>query len=63
MILALQLSHFSAAFLVALCASTVFGITQRNEPEKMLRYAGYCFIWFILLGLFGAGWVMWLLHH
>ena len=63
MILALQLSHFSAAFVAALCASTVFGITQRNEAKKMLRYAAYCFMWFILLGLFGAGWVMWLLHH
>jgi TRAP-type C4-dicarboxylate transport system permease small subunit len=68
MILALQLSHFSAAFLVAICASTVFGITQRNltannGPSAMLRYAGYCFIWFIFLGLFAAGWLMWLLHH
>ena len=62
MILALQLSHFSAAFLVAFCASIVFGITHRNKPGEMLRYGAYCFMIF-LLGLIGGGWVMWILHH
>ena len=47
MILVLQLSHFSAAFIVSLCASTVFGITQRNEQKEMLRYGAYCFVMFL----------------
>ena len=62
MIFALQLSHFSAAFICALCASIVFGITQRNEQHDMLRYGAYCFMIF-LVGLLVGGWVMWLLHH
>lgn len=62
MILVLELSHFSTAFICALCASTVFGITQRNKPEEMLRYGAYCFMIFIL-GLFAGGWFMWFLHH
>ena len=28
----IELSHYNAALLFALCASTVFGITQRNTP-------------------------------
>jgi hypothetical protein len=58
----LQLSHFSAAFICAFCASIVFGITQRNKPREMLHYGAYCFAYFIG-GLFLAGWVMWLIHH
>jgi putative Mn2+ efflux pump MntP len=62
MILALQVSHFTAAFTFAFLVSVVFGITQRNNPREMLRYGAYCFAVF-LLGMFAAGWVMWLLHH
>jgi len=62
MILALQVSHFTAAVTFALFASVVFGITQRNNPRDMLRYGAYCFTVFVL-GMFAAGWVMWLLHH
>lgn len=62
MILALQLSHFSAAVVFAFFASIVFGITQRSESRDMLRFGGYCFMWFVL-GMWIAGWVMWLLHH
>ena len=58
----LTLSHFTAAFIFAFFASVVFGITQRNTPREMVRYAGYCFLWFIG-GLIVVGWVMWLLHH
>ena len=57
-----DLSHFTAAFLFALCASTVFGITQRNTPRDMVRYGAYCFAMFVGL-MWAAGWVMWLLHH
>ena len=62
MILALQMSHFTAAVTFAFFASIVFGITQRNNPRDMLRYGAYCFTVFVL-GMFAAGWVMWLLHH
>jgi len=40
-------SHFTAVLLFALCASTVFGITQRQTPQKMLRYGIYCFVMFV----------------
>jgi hypothetical protein len=62
MILTLQLSHFSAAAIFALFSSIVFGITQRNNSRDMLRYGGYCFAVFIV-GMFAAGWIMWLIHH
>jgi hypothetical protein len=31
---------------VAIFASTVFGITMRDTPKKMVRYGLYCFILF-----------------
>ena len=62
MILALQVSHFTAAVTFAFFVSVVFGITQRNNPRDMMRYGAYCFAVFVL-GMFAAGWVMWLLHH
>jgi hypothetical protein len=40
-------SHFSAVLLFALCASTVFGITMRDTPPRMLRYGTYCFLLFV----------------
>ena len=43
----LRPSHFLAVLLFALCASTVFGITQRETPRKMLRYGAYCFVLFV----------------
>ena len=58
----LEFSHFTAAFVFALCASTVFGITQRNTTREMLRYGAYCFALFIG-GVIVAAWVMWLIKH
>lgn len=60
--LLLQVSHFTAAAIFSFFVSIVFGITQRNETQAMVRFAGYCFVVF-MGGLFVAGWVMWLLHH
>ncbi|HUD54661.1 MAG TPA: hypothetical protein VMR02_05520 [Terracidiphilus sp.] len=40
-------SHFTAVLLFALCASTVFGITQRETPRRMFRYGLYCFLLFV----------------
>ncbi len=58
----LTLSHFAAAFLSAVFASVVFGITQRDTPRDMVKYGAYCFSLFIG-GVILAGWVMWLLRH
>ena len=57
-----ELSHFTAAILFALCASTVFGITQRNTSRDMMRYGAYCFVLFIG-GVILASWVMWFIKH
>ncbi len=58
----LELSHFSAALVFAICSSVVFGITQRNTPKEMVKYGVYCFSLF-LGGVIAAGWVMRILKH
>ena len=58
----IELSHFSAALVFALCASIVFGLTQKNEPKEMVRYGLKCF-GFFFGGVILASWVMWLLKH
>jgi hypothetical protein len=58
----MNMTHFSAAVLFALCASTVFGITQRNTSRDMMRYGAYCFALFVG-GVFVASWAMWLIKH
>jgi hypothetical protein len=58
----ITLSHFSAAVLFAVFASTVFGITQRNTTAEQVRYGLYCFALFVG-GVFVAGWAMWLLRR
>ena len=40
-------SHFAAVVLFALFASVVFGITQRETPQRMIRYGIYCFVLFV----------------
>lgn len=58
----LALSHFNAALLFSVFASTVFGITQREGAREQFRYGLYCFALF-MGGLIAAGWVMWALRH
>lgn len=58
----IELSHFSAALLFSLCASVVFGVTQKSAPKDMLRYGAYCFSLFVG-GVFLAAWVMWLIKR
>ncbi len=58
----LTLSHFNAALVFSLCASTVFAVTQRSNQREMVTYGLYCFAMF-MGGLIAAGWVMWLLRH
>ena len=40
-------SHFAAVVLFALFASIVFGVTQRETPQRMIRFAIYCFVLFV----------------
>lgn len=53
-------SHFTAVLLFALFASTVFGITQRNTPQRMFRYGLYCFSLFVG-SVIVLSWVMYLI--
>lgn len=62
MILALQLSHFSAAVTFSFFVSIVFGICFRGNTRDMVRYGSYCFCVFVV-GMFVAGWVMRFLHR
>ncbi len=41
------ISHFSAVLLFSLFTSIVFGITQRAEPKKMVRFGALCFALFV----------------
>jgi hypothetical protein len=50
-------SHFTAVVLFALFASVVFGITQRETPQRMFRYGAYCFALFVLSAIV-LSWVM-----
>jgi hypothetical protein len=56
----LRPSHFLSVLFFALCASTVFGITQRETPNKMLRYGLYCFALFVGSAIV-LSWVMYLI--
>ena len=53
-------SHFTAVLLFAIFASTVFGITQRDTPQKMFRYGLYCFALFVGSAIL-LSWVMFLI--
>ena len=53
-------SHFTAVLLFALFASTVFGITQRDTPRRMIRYGLYCFVLFVGAAMV-LSWLMFLI--
>jgi hypothetical protein len=53
-------THFTAVLLFALFASVVFGITQRDTPQKMVRYGIYCFVLFAGSAI-ALSWVMFLI--
>jgi hypothetical protein len=56
----LQTSHFAAVVLFATFASVVFGITQRETPQRMVRYGLYCFVLFVGSAI-ALGWLMYLI--
>ena len=53
-------SHFAAVVLFAFFASIVFGITQRETPQRMIRYGAYCFVLFVGSAIV-LSWVMFLI--
>jgi len=53
-------SHFVAVVLFAIFASTVFGITMRETPRRMIRYGLYCFALFVGSAIV-LSWVMFLI--
>ena len=57
----INLSHFEAAFLFALCASVVLGVVTKQTDRERMRYGAKCFGYFIL-ALFVIGWAMKLGH-
>jgi hypothetical protein len=57
----LNLDHFEAAVLFALLSSIVLGLITKRTDRERVRYAVYCFGWF-MAALFGIGWFMHLLH-
>jgi heme A synthase len=58
----LNFSHFTAALIFSVCASVVFGITQRDNTRQMIRYGLYCFAWFVG-GVIVTGWLMWFIKR
>jgi len=60
--MAIQLTHFSAAVVFAFFASIVFGITQKNTKEEMMRY-GAVLLCSVVIGIIAAGWAMALLRY
>lgn len=58
----MQISHFTALLLFSLFAATVFGITTRDTPRKMLRYGIYCFALFVGSAIV-VSWVMYFIAH
>jgi hypothetical protein len=55
-------SHFTAVALFAFFASVVFGITQRETPQRMFRYGAYCFALFIGSAIV-LSWLMYFIAH
>ena len=56
------MTHFTAMLLFSLFTSVVFGITQRSEPRRMIRYGGFCFALFVG-GTILASWVMYAIRR
>ena len=57
----MNLTHFEASLLFALCASIVMGIVTKKTDRERLRYGLYLFGCF-LASLIGLGWLMKLGH-
>jgi hypothetical protein len=56
------MSQFTSLVVYAFFASIVFGITQRAEPKKMIRFGVFCFAAFVLAAIV-LSWVMYFIKH
>ena len=56
-----NLSHFEATLLFALLTSVVLGVVTKSTDRERIRYAAYCFAWFVA-AVFGLSWLMYLGH-
>lgn len=57
----MNLSHFEASLLFALCTSAVLGVITKRTDRERIRYAVQCFVYF-LVAIFGLSWLMYLGH-
>jgi len=57
----MTLSHSEASLLFALFTSIVLGIITKRTDRERIRYAVYCFGYF-LVAIFGLSWLMYLGH-
>jgi uncharacterized membrane protein len=58
----LRPSHYTAVLLFALFASVVFAITQRDTPQRMVRYGAFSFALFAGSAIV-LSWLMYFLAH
>ena len=57
----MNLSHFEAALLFALCTSVVLGVVTKKTDRERLIYGLRSFGYFVAV-LFGLGWLMYFGH-
>ena len=57
----ISFSHFEASLVFALFTSIVLGVVTKRSDRERVRYAGYCFAWFVV-AMFGLSWLMYLGH-
>ena len=53
----MELSHFAALTIFALCVSIVFSLTSKESLEEQLQYGATVFLTFLGIA-FALGWVM-----
>ena len=53
----LNLNHFQAMLFFAILVSVAFGFLSRRPMIERLKYIGWSFLLFLLIGI-GIGWVM-----
>ncbi len=56
-----NLSHFEAALLFALCTSVVLGVVTKKTDRERLIYGLRSFGYFVAV-MFGLGWLMYFGH-
>jgi hypothetical protein len=52
-----KLSHFQSLLLFALIISIAFGTLGRRKIADRVKYASWCFFWFVILAV-AIGWAI-----